>query len=109
MGKVVTGNGVTVGLALDQFRPTKGAPASDLVRDNQILSEVFFQSCLLDPGRDVRFSTGVETNDIGETFVGIVRRPDCTSSDHGKDGKKDNKTDGDFFHSFSPPGIGCWF
>ena len=53
VGKVVTGDCVAVWLGLDQFRPADGAPASDLVSDNHILSEILFQGCLLDAGGDV--------------------------------------------------------
>ena len=42
VGKVVTSDRVAVWLALDQFRPAEGSPASDLVGDDHILAEKLF-------------------------------------------------------------------
>jgi hypothetical protein len=63
---------------------------------------MLLQGLFLDPGGDIRLSTGIETDIVGDTFGRVFRRVDRAGPDHGKGGKKDDKTNGNFFHIFSP-------
>ena len=74
VGKVVARQGVAVGLGLDQFRPSHGAAAADLVADDDPFLVILLQHRLLDARRDVRLAPGVEADDVGERFARIVRR-----------------------------------
>ena len=102
MGQVVAGDRIAVGLGPDQFRPAEGPAAADLVVDGNIHAEDLLQGCLLESGGDVRLPAGVETDVVGDPLAGeFVRRIGRADPDQGKDGRKNDTTDGHFFHSFS--------
>jgi hypothetical protein len=101
MGQVVPGDGVAVGLALNQFRPAEGPPATDLVVDVHVLAEDLLQGLFLESGGNVRLSAGIETDVIGDPLGGKPSRTGHADPDHGQRDKHGEQTDGRPSHGSS--------
>ena len=91
MGQVVPGDDVAIGLGLDQLRPAEGPAAADFVVNGDVHAEDLLQRLFLEPGGDVRLAAGIETDVVGDPFVGETSRIGCADPDHGKGGKKGEK------------------